>query len=87
MNSLHMTNKIDYVNPKGRRLKTVNFECASNRYFDSVMVCHVPFDPSMIQSITLAPNCSLKKTDIQKLLFVCGIDGNIEIKKSRGSYR
>lgn len=50
------------------------------------MVVDIPITMDLIKSITIGPNSTLTKQDVDELLFINGVD-NVDVKKSKGTYR
>ena len=56
--------------------------------FSLYLSCFVPFEPDMIESITLAPNCKANEIDIKKMLLIYKFGFLIdEIKRSKCGMR
>lgn len=81
------SNKLEYIPEEENLPVTIKLESNCNRNFDNVITATIPFPSKMIKSITLAPNCKLNLEDIQQILYVNDFNNNIEIKKSKVSYR
>ena len=81
------SNKLEYIPEEENPPVTIKLESNCNRNFDNVITATIPFPSKMIKSITLAPNCKLNLEDIQQILYVNDFNNNIEIKKSKVSYR
>lgn len=80
------SNELDYVDKNGRNISSIKLQSITTEKFQHKMICDIPFDMSMISSITIGPNCSLTKADIAQLLFIDGFN-LVDINKSCGSFR
>lgn len=68
--------------------KKLLMKSESKNGFQSCIYCCVPFQPEMITSITIAPNCNVTEAEIEKLLLINGFNPNtITIKNSIGTLR
>lgn len=82
------SNMLDFVDSNtGECMPSIKLESKSNEKFHHILFCDMPFDVSMIRSITIGPNCSLTKSDLNQLLCINDINELIEVTKSKGSYR
>ena len=63
------------------------FKSISNDKYSHKMVIDIPIQTKLIKSIRLAPNCKMTIKDIKELLFINGIEDDIEIQNSSGTYR
>lgn len=65
----------------------IYFKSISNDKYSHKMVIDIPIQTKLIKSIRLAPNCKMTIKDIKELLFINGIEDEIEVHISSGSYR
>lgn len=79
-------NYLSLVDSKGNVEKDIKFQSASSDRYQHKMVVDIPIEPSLIKSITIGPNSTLTKQDVDELLFINGIDG-VDVDISKGTYR
>ena len=80
-------NYLSLTDSEGFFQKEIHYNSASNNKFNHRMAIDIPIDLGIIEKITLGPNCALTSKDLDELFFINGINENILIEYSKGSYR
>lgn len=79
---------LSLINYNNEPTQNCKFKSKENEYFQHVLICDIPFPKNMLKNITIGPNSNLTLNDVREILYVNGFDAeNIEITKSKGSYR
>lgn len=79
-------NNLTYVNENKGISEILPFKSISSNTFAHKMVLDLPFDKSLIKSITLGPNCKLSEKDVKELFMINGFD-ELTVYKSKGTLR
>ncbi len=84
--NMHL-NYLSLTDAHGFHKGNIPFKSVSDSAYQHKMVVDIPFDVESIKSITIGPDSKITEKDIEEILFVNGLAGDIEIKRAKGLYR
>lgn len=89
IHDVNSTNNVNYLSllDNDKVTDKIYFEYISTDKYLHKMIIDLPIETNLIESIMLGPNCKLTKKDIKELLLINGIYDDIEVDRSKGSYR
>lgn len=87
VNAANTVNYLSLLHDNNNVKDNIYFKSISTDKYLHKMVIDLPIETNLIKSIILGPNCKLTKKDIKELLIINGIYDEIEVERSKGSYR